>query len=205
MKLSFIGGASGVGKTSLLKAFSDVKQVNTGDEFKKFMTLSNRDEIRKGDWSIFEPEVTGSVINLISCAIKENKDLIIDTHFAAKIFARRYRIGLKEKYLYQIGQSIFSLDLRNVSEISIILIATDPLLLLTRRRLDKSRNRELIPSDCFNDLRSNDIYSSRYMAEIRRAAWDRFSNHPKAKIQYQIVKNDVLELAQNKLTNLLRG
>ncbi|MDP2632130.1 MAG: hypothetical protein Q8P25_00200 [Candidatus Curtissbacteria bacterium] len=204
MKLVFIGGASGVGKTSLLKAFLDIKQINTGDEFKRFMMLPGRDEIRNGDWSVFESEVTESLIDLISCAVKKGEDLIIDTHFAAKIFAKRYRIGLKEKYLYQIGQSIFSLDLENVSEILTILVATDPLLLLARRRLDRSRNRELIPSDCFNDLRNNDIYSSRYMASIRRAAWDRFNNQPKVKIQYEIVKNNVFEQAQNMIDKLLR-
>jgi len=200
MNLSIIGGASGVGKTSLLKLFSDIQQVNTGDLFKAAMSLDNRDKIRKGDWSLIEPDVTLSIEKVTSESIQAKQDLIIDTHFAAKIFDRNFRIGLREKYLYQLGQFIFGSDLKNELRINIVLIKTNIFMLLARRRLDKSRNRELIPSACYNDLRCNEIYSYRYLAALRRAADPKQS----FKIEYHSIDNDRFDLSQKHLANIIR-
>lgn len=207
MNLSIIGGASGVGKTSLLKHFPDVSQVNTGDLFKQVMSLENRDEIRNGDWSILEPSVTASMINVASVAFREKHDLIIDTHFAAKIHSKRYRIGLEEKYLVQFAEAIFKLssDIDTKIKINVILVSADPYLLLTRRRLDKSRNRELIPSDCYNDLRCNDIYSHRYSSALRRAHENLGINDGIYEMRHYMIQNETFDLSQKQLIEIIRG
>lgn len=206
MNLSIIGGASGVGKTSLLRLFEDIKQVNTGDLFKQAMLLENRDEIRNGDWSILEPDVTTSMINVVSDAFKVGQDLIIDTHFSAKIHNKQYRIGLEEKWLVRFGETIFKLssDTNKKVKINVILISASPYLLLTRRRLDKSRNRELVPSDCYNDLRYNNVYSHRYLSTLRRACKNLSINEQIYKMKYDIVKNEVFDLSQKQLIKIIR-
>jgi len=202
MFLLIIGGASGVGKTSLLKLFANIKQINTGDLFKRAMTLRNRDEIKKGDWSIFENDVALDMAAIASESILLDRNLIIDTHFAAKIFGTSYRIGLREEYLRQVGQAIFKSDAISTLSINVILISANPYLLLTRRRLDKSRNRELVPSDCYNDLRSNDIYSHRYLSALKMAA--KISSKT-CKIEYNIINNEMFDSAQKQLTEIMRG
>lgn len=202
--ICIIGGASGVGKTSLLKPFADIKLVNTGDLFKLSMSLESRDEIRKGDWSVLESGVMAKMIDIVSEAILANTDLIIDTHFAAKIHNRQYRIGLREEYLYQFGKSVFKLSVDKEIMINIILISTDPYLLLSMRRLDKSRNRELVPSDCYNDLRCNDVYSYRYSSALRRAGKEIGMDKKLCNIEYYAVKNEIFKLAQKQLTDIIR-
>lgn len=206
MILSIIGGASGVGKTSLLRLFADIKQVNTGDLFKRAMSLENRDEIKSGDWSILEADVTTEMINIVSDAFQAGQDLIIDTHFAAKIYNKQYRIGLEEKYLIQFGKKIFKLcsDINRRIKVDVILISTNPYLLLTRRRLDKSRNRELIPSDCYNDLRCNDVYSYRYLSALRRTRKILEANDRMLEMKHHIIQNEVFELSQKQLIEIIR-
>lgn len=199
--IHIIGGASGVGKTSLLKSYPDIKQINTGDLFKLSMLLGSRDEIRKGDWSMFEIDVATRMINIVSECVQVNHDLIIDTHFAAKIYNKQYRIGLKEEYLYQFGESILKLNADKKVIVNIILISVDPYLLLTRRRLDKHRNRELVPSDCYNDIRSNNVYSYRYSSAIRKKVGADNNSHD---IKHYVIKNEILELAQKQLTDIIR-
>lgn len=204
--IHIIGGASGVGKTSLLGLFTDIKQVNTGDLFKLSMSLENRDEIKQGNWSILETNVTTRIISITSDAIRNNQDLIIDTHFAAKIHNKQYRIGLKEEYLYQFGKSILKLSTNTNKKVAInvILISTNPHLLLDRRRLDESRNRELVPSDCYNDLRCNDVYVYRYLSALRRAEKKVGINKKLYSMECHIVKNEVFALAQKQLSNIIR-
>lgn len=206
MILSIIGGASGVGKTSLLRLFANIKQVNTGDLFKQAMSLESRDEIRSGDWSILEKDVTASMINIVSSALQAGQDLIIDTHFAAKIYNKQYRIGLEEKYLIQFGEKIFKLcsDIDVRIKIGVILISTNPYLLLARRRLDKSRNRELVPSDCYNDLRCNDVYSYRYLSALRRAHKNLGNSDQACKMKYHVIQNEKFDLSQKQLIEIIR-
>lgn len=201
-----IGGASGVGKTSLLKLFTSIKQINTGDLFKLSLSLENRDEIKRGDWSVLEGSVTAKIISIASDAIQNNQDLIIDTHFAAKIYNKQYRIGLKEEYLHQFGKSIIKLSMDANQRIlfKIILITTNPYLLLMRRRLDDSRTRELIPSDCYNDLRCNDVYIYRYISALRRAEKVLGVNKNQCCIECHIVKNEEFALAKTQLTSIIR-
>lgn len=207
MILSIIGGASGVGKTSLLKLFFDVKQVNTGDLFKQAMLLENRDEIRNEDWSVLEPDVTSNMTNVVMDAFQMKQDLIIDTHFAAKIYGKEYRIGLEERYVTQFGEAILKLGLgiNGITKINVILVSANPVLLLSRRRLDKSRNRELVPSDCYNDLRCNDVYSHRYSSALRRAYKNLGIEGKMDEIGYHLIQNEKFELSQKQLIKIIRG
>ena len=202
--IHIIGGASGVGKTSLLKLFSDFRQVNTGDLFKSSMSLLNRDEVRGGDWPEFEIEVTKKLIDIASESIRFDEDMIIDTHFAAKTHSKSYRIGLKEECLYQFGRSVINLIAGSEAIINVVLITTNPYLLLTRRRLDKYRNRELVPSDCYNDLRSNNAYFHRYSSAFRRAGKEASKDGKSFSIEQYVIDNDVLELARQQLNHIIR-
>ena len=202
--IHIIGGASGVGKTSLLKLFSDFRQVNTGDLFKSSMSLLNRDEVRGGDWPEFEIEVTKKLIDIASESIRFGEDVIIDTHFAAKTHSKSYRIGLKEECLYQFGRSVINLIAGSEAIINVVLITTNPYLLLTRRRLDKYRNRELVPSDCYNDLRSNNAYFHKYSFAFRRAGKEASKDGKSFSIEQYVIDNDVLELARQQLNHIIR-
>ena len=204
MILTIVGGASGVGKTSLLKQTDlKAKQINTGTLFKKRMTLDKRDDVRKGDWSIYEPEVMNDLSNFVLESFQRGEDVIIDTHFAAKIYGRNYRIGLKEKFLFDFGMFVFR-EIKADILIQIVLITADPYTLLERRRLDESRDRELIPSDCYNDLRSNDVYSIRYSGEIYRA-FQKFGSIGRYNIEYHRIENNDFEAALANLKNILGG
>lgn len=204
MILTIVGGASGVGKTSLLKqADSKAKQINTGTLFKKHMVLNKRDDVRKGDWSAYEPGVMNDLSNFVLVSFQRGEDVIIDTHFAAKIYGKNYKIGLKEKYLFDFGMFVFSI-IKTDTLIQVVLITADPHALLNRRRLDKSRDRELVPSDCYNDLRSNDVYSTRYSREISRA-FQKFGSIGRDNIRYHRVENNDFKAALTNLKNILGG
>ena len=74
---------------------------------------------------------------------------------------------------------------------------------MDRRRLDKGRDRELIPSDCINTLRQNRGFSSQYLTEVIRAhnkkQWE--MSH---KVGYFVVENKDLNTARNQVINLFR-
>lgn len=126
MILTIVGGASGVGKTSLLKqADLKAKRINTGTLFKKYMALNKRDDVRKGDWSIYEPKVMDDLSNFVLEFFQRGENVIIDTHFAAKIYGRNYRIGLKEKYLFNFGMFVFR-KIKTDTLIQVALITADP-------------------------------------------------------------------------------
>ncbi|MBU4455392.1 hypothetical protein KJ586_02695 [Patescibacteria group bacterium] len=204
MILTIVGGASGVGKTSLLKQTdSKAKQINTGTLFKKHMVLNKRDDVRKGDWSAYEPGVMNDLSNFVLISFQRGEDVIIDTHFAAKIYGKNYRIGLKEKYLFDFGMFVFNI-IKTDTLIQVVLITADPHALLNRRRLDKSRDRELVLSDCYNDLRSNDVYSTRYSREISRA-FQKFGSTGRDNIRYHRVENNDFKAALINLKNILGG
>src|SRR4051794_18441067 len=84
LQLLIVGGASGVGKTTLLE-YNAVQRFNTGDLFKKHMSLSDRDIVRSGDWSLVEDAVAEELNGLIVQSLSAHGEAIVDTHFAAKI------------------------------------------------------------------------------------------------------------------------
>jgi adenylate kinase len=170
--LAIVGGASGVGKTTLLRGSTSLPIINTGTLFKNAMDIANRDEIRSTDWSCFEEAVSDSLAEWILNALSESSEgLIVDTHFAAKLRGSKYRIGLRSGLLSRIASEVvrFANDKNLHLSFRIILIRCDPHSLLGRRRLDVTRQRELIPSDCYNDLRSNWSKSFDYNSAISRA------------------------------------
>ncbi|MFH1225838.1 MAG: ATP-binding protein [bacterium] len=204
MILSIVGGAAGVGKTALLeKAAVSAERINTGTLFKRCMSLKKRDDVKKGDWSVYEADVGKELANLVLKFANQGKNVIVDTHFAAKIHDRNYRIGLKEQYLFDFGISVFKAIKENIL-VQIILIATSPHSLLNRRKLDKTRDRELIPSDCYNDLRSNNATSSGYMREMLRAA-QKTSDVNRIDVKYYCIENNNFETSLTNLKNILGG
>ena len=97
--IHIIGGASGVGKTSLLKLFSDFRQVNTGDLFKSSMSLLNRDEVRGGDWPEFEIEVTKISLFLFDGqGIAHSIGFGLASHFG--VLFNKPSIGVTKKALF---------------------------------------------------------------------------------------------------------
>lgn len=170
--LGVVGGASGVGKTTLLNAVSWLDRVNTGDLFKRHMALANRDEIRSLNWAAFEGEVRRDLETAVrEKAVRGKRGILIDTHFAAKLNGDAYRIGLERSEIFSLASSAVKL----ASEYGIRLhtlivhVTAEPAQLLTRRRLDGSRKRELVPSDCVQALTRNEQCSGQYLYEFARA------------------------------------
>lgn len=188
-RIAVIGGAAGVGKTSLLACLDSWVQVSTGTLFKKHMSLASRDEIRNGDWSLVEGEVAADLRDeVLRGLVQDGQNVAIDTHFAAKILGRSYRIGLREVHLRELGKTVFQWVAEHGSPFraDVILVTTDPAALLQRRRLDRSRSRELLPSDCVTGLRRNDQYAFKYYQEVARSVPD----GAPIQVKYQVVRND---------------
>ncbi len=194
LKVIVVGGASGVGKSTVLSAADlGLGAINTGTLFKARMSIANRDQVRTADWSKFEEEVTLDLTRTTLGQLVENGKAVIDTHFAAKILGHDYRLGLKQSLLFdlarQFAQHAESAD--SSLELKVVLFDCDPHSLLERRRLDSSRKRELIPSDCYNALRENAVCSRRYVSEFRRALHDSAftSIH---RVSYIKIKNEAI-------------
>lgn len=170
--LGVVGGASGVGKTTLLNAVSWLDRVNTGDLFKRHMSLASRDDIRTLNWAAFE----GAVREDLETAVREKavrgmRGILIDTHFAAKLNGDAYRIGLDRAEIFSLASSAVRLasDYGVRLQTLIVHVTAEPAQLLTRRRLDESRKRELVPSDCVQALSRNEQCSGQYLYEFARA------------------------------------
>lgn len=188
-RIAVIGGAAGVGKTSLLACLDSWVQFSTGTLFKKHMSLASRDEIRNGDWSLFEGEVASELRDeVLRTLTQDGQNVAIDTHFAAKIYGRSYRIGLSEVHLRDFGRAIFQWAAERGSPFraDVILVTTDPVALLQRRRLDRSRSRELLPSDCVLGLRRNDQYAFKYYQELAHSVPDGVL----IQVKYQVLRNN---------------
>lgn len=169
--LGVVGGASGVGKTTLLDSIASIDRINTGDLFKQHMAITDRDEIRSTDWSKFEKPVADDLISVAMEKARTRRGLVIDTHFAAKLNGTEYRIGLSRGCLYRIATEVLlaaaMLQVRVLT--SIVLVYSSPYDLLARRRMDPSRKRELAPADCIKALSRNNTCSTQYLFEFARA------------------------------------
>lgn len=200
---SIVGGASGVGKSTLLEPLENVNRFNTGTLFSSHMSLADRDSVRSGDWSVFEEAVTNDLISLSLKSLSKNTTTILDTHFAAKLRGRNYRIGLEKKHLFRLGKEVLNYfsESNKPLLIYVLLINCNPHDLLERRRLDTKRNRELVPSDCYNGLRENKFLAKDYLTEMLRAK-NQFSDLD-CDVQYKVIDNDDLKTAKNDIKTIL--
>ena len=202
--LAVVGGASGVGKTTVLKAVAEVPHFNTGTLFKSRMSVESRDDIRKSDWSQVEEAVADDLAEVAVSSLREGGAVIIDTHFAAKLNGHLYRVGLKRPLIFQVGRRAFEFaDATGCDlHVFVILIDCDPHALLRRRRMDTSRQRELVPSDCLNALRDNKMCSFQYHRELIRACVAA-SPRQQHKVNYVPVDNDDLEASRQAISALI--
>lgn len=203
LTLAIVGGAAGVGKSTLLDELANVSRFSTGTLFKKHMTLASRDDVRISDWSLYEDAVAQDLTDLVVSSLSNGEIAIIDTHFAAKLRGKLYRIGLKQQLLFNLGRAAFEYADSKGQSLSakIVLINCGPHELLNRRRLDKSRNRELIPSDCYNGLRENKTLANQYLFELLRARGDSGNQH---EVKHYVVENNDLQVAADELKKILR-
>jgi len=202
--LAVVGGASGVGKTTVLEAVAEVPKFNTGTLFKNRMSLESRDDIRKSEWSQVEEAVAEDLAEVAISSLREGGAVIIDTHFAAKLNGHLYRVGLKRPLIYQVGRRAFEYAdaIGSDLHVFVILINCAPHALLRRRRMDTSRQRELIPSDCLNALRDNKMCSFQYHRELIRACVAA-SPRQQHKVDYIPVDNDDLDASRQAVSALI--
>ncbi|GEM_PF-2137305 len=204
MILAIVGGASGVGKTTLLGAIPGLQIFNTGTFFTERIKLASRDDVRKSDWSIFEEEVLSDLSRSVLTSLDADKTIVIDTHFAAKIHGRQYRIGLKRNLIFLLGKDIFLCSEKNekMMIVRVVLINTDPHSLLLRRRMDNTRDREIVPSDCLNDLLENRKCAGQYLSELIRAQ-RQICGSSASRVKYDVVENNDFYTAKNNLLSIL--
>ena|ERR1700733_5452154 len=202
MRVIIIGGASGVGKSSLLQQHSSIPQINTGTLFKERMKLVDRDTVRSTNWSDYEDVVAGDLAKSVVIALKAHRVALIDTHFAAKIKARSYRIGLGAPLLSRIAHEVFAFgdEAKEPIRVAVVLVRCGIHSLLRRRRLDKNRNRELLPSDCYKALLSNDRYFWDYYHGFLRAS--PLSDYG---TKCHVVENEDFQTAQGRLSEVVQG
>lgn len=169
--LGVVGGASGVGKTTLLEEVSWLSRINTGDLFKKCMSIGSRDDIRASDWSRHEGQVADDISTFVRSHIGLSSGVVIDTHFAAKLNGGKYRIGLDRKLIFEIALAALSAAASKniILKLKLVHIDSNPHDLLKRRRVDNSRRRELVPSDCVRALTRNRECAGQYLFEFARA------------------------------------
>lgn len=201
--LVVVGGASGVGKSTLLEPLSNFPRFNTGTFFKNRMSLANRDDVRKQAWPHYEADVSDDLVAEITTATVSSDVAILDTHFAAKTPSGEYRIGLRAELLFSIGARLAQMAEENGRAliVKMVLARCDPHALLHRRRLDSGRARELVPSDCFNALRENDHCSLQYSDAFRRSIQSR--EEKTHLLRSYTIENDDLDIARSKLVRLL--
>jgi adenylate kinase len=201
--LLFVGGASGVGKSTVLKALSTHPQLNTGDFFKAAMKIADRDAIKSVNWVDYQDTVADLLMQNISNASEKNKLMIIDTHFSAKAHNKSYRIGLRKELIYKIGGHAFRQAESRGHTLNVIvaLIFCNPYELLERRRLDTGRKRELFPADCVRALSENSRCSVFYLSEVARARSEITSDLLHS-VRFLRIENMDLRKARRNLLNI---
>jgi len=198
--LAAIGGASGVGKTSVLNAALPTLEakalvMNTGTYFKNALQIESRDDVRVSDW----PDVEARVARAIADDIRgsDSSLLIVDTHFAAKTRFGTYRVGLDETLITAVAQAAAdTAEIRGVALLlRVALIYSEVAQLLDRRRHDTTRARELDAYDCYNALRHNRRCGPHYSSAFRRV--------DNAHTRFVLLENKVLADAARGLASTL--
>lgn len=201
--LLIVGGASGVGKTSVLQRLLGVQQISTGTLFKGYMALQSRDAVRTVNWAMCEDAVAKDLVASVVGLLPDHPGAIIDTHFAAKIHDRSYRIGLSKPLIFRLGRELFRAAdaCGRRAWISVALVAVDSRSLLNRRRGDTTRDREFSPSDCVLSLRANSGCAAEYASEFWRAelaAYDEIGQ----RVTSAVIENCNLDSAQDALEQI---
>lgn len=199
-----VGGAAGVGKSTLLEHILDANKLSTGTLFKSHMALQSRDDVRISDWSQFENVVTDDLIELSIQSLNDGIPTILDTHFAAKLNGKNYRIGLGQSFLFSLLSRIaeFASAKNQFITIYIVLISCDVHDLLERRRLDKSRSRDLVPSDCYAGLRQNRTFANEYYSQAVRAR--NAIDDGQCSVKYVSIENKEMRAAISELQGIFR-
>ena len=177
--LYFVGGAKGVGKSSVLshvKESIDASIVNTGDFFKREKLInasaSSREVIRVAKQK------------LLDHIIRENT-LIIDTHYAGfkdNIYTPRFERGLNYYELKYLEKN------RNLE---FILITIDPHTLYERRIMDDNNKRDYNFSNIQKELKANEKFFDKYCRELNKK-------------EYRITNNDVKQSAKD-IIKIIKG
>jgi len=152
-KIYFIGGAKGVGKSSLLNSKTiknkGLQIVNTGDFFNRANKIYT--------YNVKEKAKQDMLNYLIS-----NTPLIADTHYAGflnGIFSGRFERGL---YLEELA------FLDNNSDLELILITLDPKVALERRKKDLINQRDLNFDRIKKEIEANQSYFEEYCSQLQK-------------------------------------
>ena len=146
----FVGGAKGVGKSSLLREVSKqtgLLVVNTGDFFRE-ATQSYQNNVK---------EIAKKNIILYFC---ESVPAIADTHYAGfldGIYNGRFERGLHQDELGLLAQNV---------DLELILIDLDPLILRERRIDDANNDRDHLFESIRKEIEANRIYFDEYCLEL---------------------------------------
>ncbi len=168
-----IGGAGGVGKTSIVHSLKQLYSVNssrsisifsTGDYFSRLLCDSSnleRDQVKNIHWKKSEQKVITSIIKDVH-ALPNSAIYVLDTHFAANSPAG-YMMGLGIKQIEQLACEIKLV--RNSKKsvlVAIVLIEADISDVMRRRSDDIERLREFSAMDIIGDLEQTRLYSLFY-------------------------------------------
>jgi len=143
----FVGGAKGVGKSTLLKKISLENRlclINTGDFFNDKQSKES------------------SKLSIINFLTNIQSPVIVDTHYAGcvdNIFSGKFERGLYKPELEKLSQKI---------DIQLFLIEVDQITLYNRRINDPKNSRDIILENIRLDIVSNRKYFQEYCSQLNQ-------------------------------------
>ncbi|MFH0936053.1 MAG: hypothetical protein V1815_00040 [Candidatus Woesearchaeota archaeon] len=152
-RIYFIGGAKGVGKSSLLNSETimnyGLEIVNTGEFFNKANKIYTSN-IKKN-----------AKKNMLGYFIRK-VPLIADTHYAG--FLNGIYGGKFERGLYQ--EELELLD--SNCDLELVLITLDPKVALERRKNDSKNQRDFNYDNLKREIEANYLYFNEYCAQLQK-------------------------------------
>jgi adenylate kinase len=144
-QIIIIGGAGGVGKTSIVHNLIELYAAhsrrsilvfNTGDYFSELLGDSApiaRDQVKNTYWKKYEQEVTNLIIEDLH-KLQNSSIYVLDTHFAANS-PSGYMMGLGVKQIEYLAKEINSINKNSVNSVlaAIVLIEADIENVISRR------------------------------------------------------------------------
>jgi len=154
----FIGGAKGVGKSSVLRTLGEyvnLEIVNTGDFFNRANKMYERSVAKK----LAKQELINYIIN--------KSPLIADTHYAGflnGIYSGMFERGLYPDELEQLANSV---------NLELILVEADPQLVYERRLKDKTKgvDRDLVLENIKKEIDANRKYFEEYCQQLNKEGY----------------------------------